>query len=174
MSELSKDNPLSNDDLDDAQEVLGAGPMVFTMILMIAGFLFAGTLLVQQTLQSKSADGMPIFDPARIADAGQSMANPPPIDPEAVEEQPAASTSPLDGLRQMVNLPTSDGVRWPRLKVTGFGTSTDESEGFAIINGDLVHPGEYAGKVKLVEIRTHDVVVEYQGERKTLTVELEN
>lgn len=173
MSELSDNSTVPETNLPDEQEGRGSGTMVFTMILMIVGFLFAGMLLAQQTLQAKSPEGTPIFDPARLVEAGQSTATRS-ADPAVPEGEQETRTSPLDGIRQIVNLPPSDSVRWPRLKVTGFGKSTGDSESFAIINGDLVHPGEYAGKVKLLEIRTHDVVVEYQGEQKTLTLELEN
>ncbi len=62
-------------------------------------------------------------------------------------------------------------VRWPKLKVTGFGTSADAEGGFAIINGKHVLVNTFIGEVKLVEIRTHGAVVEYKGEQKILPVE---
>ena len=63
-------------------------------------------------------------------------------------------------------------VRWPKLKLTAFGKSSDGQSGFAKINGQYVLPGGLiGGKVRLVEIRPHDVVVEYQGETRSLTID---
>lgn len=62
-------------------------------------------------------------------------------------------------------------VRWPKLKVTGFGRSTDGKGGFAIINGEHVFLNQQISKATLVEVREHDVVVELEGEQKTLTVD---
>jgi len=64
-------------------------------------------------------------------------------------------------------------VRWPKLKVTGFGTSTDIDGSFAIINGQRVLLNHYINGVQLVEIRAHDIVVEYKGERRILADELQ-
>jgi hypothetical protein len=63
-------------------------------------------------------------------------------------------------------------THWPRLKLAGFGKSEDESGNFDIINGKKVHPVQnIAGRVKLIEIRDHDVLVEFKGESRILTIE---
>jgi hypothetical protein len=62
-------------------------------------------------------------------------------------------------------------VRWPKLKLTGFGRSADGEGGFGIINEKHVLKGQEISGVKLVEIRAHGVVLEYKGERKTLAVD---
>jgi hypothetical protein len=48
----------------------------------------------------------------------------------------------------------------------------DADGGFAIINEKQILVGNQIGDVTLVEIRTHGVVVELDGEQKTLTVDL--
>lgn len=150
--------------------------MLFTMLLLIAGFLFSSVLLLQQTYYACNENGDRILDVEALSAAIQSMGEHTPSDSprEEIAQQQETSVSPLEGLRQIVEGSSDGNVRWPRLRMTGFGKSSDGTEDFAIINGDLVHPGENAGKVTLVEVRARDVVVEYRGERKTLTVELED
>lgn len=175
MSDLTNSDPILDDEMEDGQEVHSPWTMVLTMLLLIAAFLFTSALLVQQTLAAKNADGEPIFQLSQIIEKGKELAaRPPKPEPAVAQDEPEEKSSPFVDLKQIVNIQPSETVRWPRLKLTGFGKSTDGSEGFAIINGDLVHPGEYAGKVKLVEIRTHDVVVEYKGEQKMLAVGMDN
>ncbi len=65
-------------------------------------------------------------------------------------------------------------IKWPRLKLTGFGSSSDGTDGFAIINGNQVFLNQSMGKVRLIAVHAHDVVVECQGEQKTLTTEFEH
>ena len=95
----------------------------------------------------------------------------------AVTEKPAAKTVEKEpssgGFKLFGDRPAK--VNWPKLKLTGFGTSADGSGGFAIINNTQVHPGQLINdKVKLVEVREHDVIVEYKGEQKSLTVDVRN
>lgn len=175
MSELSNNDPISDEAFTDEQQKHSSLTMLFTMLLMIAGFFFASILLIHQTLLARSPEGKPIFELSALAEKGKALATHPPTGEIPVTKSENARPSPLESIRNMVINQTSSGkVRWPRLKMTGFGQSADGTEKFAIINNDLVHLGEYAGKVKLVEVRAHDVVVEYKGERKNLTVELKN
>ena len=84
------------------------------------------------------------------------------------QDQRANQNSETDeqGFNSLLSTP------WPRMKLTGFGKSKEESGNFAIINGKKIHPGQnIAGKVHLVEIRNHDVLVEYKGESRILTIE---
>jgi hypothetical protein len=177
VSELSDSKPASEHEAMDGQELHAPWTMLVTMCLLIAGFLFAGMLLVQQILAARSVEGTPIFSLPALVEKGRSLTTRPPVTEVSPEKDSgdAASSSPFEGLKQIVaSRSSSDEIKWPRLKVTGFGKSADGSEKFAIINGDLVHPGEYADKVKLVEVRAHDVVVEYRGERRNLTMDLED
>lgn len=180
MNDSSNIPPKPDDENIDKPETQSQGTMVFTMLLLIAGFLFASILLMKQTLETRTAEGEPVFQPSKLIDKGKSLiSRPATVNATATTNTPAKQvrkehSSTLENIKQIVTFQTGDKVRWPRLKLTGFGKSTDDSEGFAIINGDQVHPGEYIRKVKLLEVRTHDVIVEYKGERKTLTVDLEN
>lgn len=176
MSNLSTIDPMPEAGAPDENESSSPLSMLFTMLLLIAGFLFSSVLLLQQTYNARNENGERILDAEALSAAMQSMgehtASDSPREEMAQQQEPA--TSPFEGLRQIVEGSSDGSVRWPRLRLTGFGKSSDGTEDFAIINGDLVHPGESAGKVTLVEVRARDVIVEYRGERKTLTVELED
>lgn len=173
MSDLTNSDPIEEDSVD-GQETHSSWSMGFTMLLLIAGFLFASALLVRQTLSARNVDGEPLFQLSQFLEKGKELAARAQTRTPAVSDEEEGKSSPFEDIKQIVNIQPSENVRWPRLKLTGFGKSTESNEGFAIINGDLVHPGEYAGKVKLVDIRSHDVVVEYKGEQKTLTVGMDN
>ncbi len=175
MSDLIDGSPLPDENGELEQEEHSTWAMFLSILLLIAGFLLASALLIQQTLSANNADGEPIFQLSQLIEKGKEMGSRPAAEPVAsATTTNEANTSALASIKQMVNLPTGETVRWPKLKLTGFGTSTDGAEGFAIINGDLIHPGETTRKVTLVEIRSHDVIVEYKGERKTLTVGMED
>ena len=62
-------------------------------------------------------------------------------------------------------------VRWPKLKLTGFGSSTDGASGFAIINGQHVIAGQQISKVTVIDIGDQSVMVEFKGEQRTLSVD---
>lgn len=174
MSDLIDSNPMDDENITDGQEEHASWNMLVTMLLLIIGFLFASVLLLQQTISTRTSDGEPIFQMSTIIEkVSQTRDKLSPAPKTPVAEESEEKSSPLDNLKQMVANQTGEKVRWPRLKLTGFGTSSDGTE-FARINGDVVYPGGYSGKVKLVEVRTHDVIVEYKGERKTLTLELED
>lgn len=91
-----------------------------------------------------------------------------PLFPANIQQKSLSETSNQPGLfpdRSLLN-------HWPRLKLAGFGKSEEKSGDFAIINGKKVHLEQtIAGKVRLVEIRDHDVIVEFNGEKRILTIE---
>jgi hypothetical protein len=159
----------------DGEEERSSAIMLFTMLILTVGFSFSSMLLMNQSLQVQSAEGTPIFALADMIEKGKSLAARPILAETDMDSGSAVLSSPIADIKQIVMSQTSsDKIKWPRLRMTGFGISSDGTESFAIINGDLVHPGEFAGKVQLVEVRAHDVVVEYKGERKLLTVGLED
>lgn len=174
MSDLSNTPELQNKIYDD-QEAPSASSMLVTMLLLIAGLLLASVLMMNHVAKTKAESGEAGFGFSELVAKVKAMADqvPPPQTAESAEaSDPQPST--LESLKNMVSSGSSDKVRWPRLKLTGFGTSTDELESFAIINGDHVHPGQIVDKVTVVEVRAHDVVVEYMGERRTLTVNVQD
>ncbi|MBN2162624.1 MAG: hypothetical protein JXR25_10535 [Pontiellaceae bacterium] len=172
MSDSIKIDPLPEENPAMDFKPASPWPMLFTMLLLIAGFLFASMLLIQQALKAEDKFGYRILDPQAIVEEleRQAPASPPYSGQQSLE--PAPST-PMESIKEVVQNPTGK-VHWPSLKLDGFGKSADGNEEYAIINGDLIHPGEYTGKVKLSEVRTQDVIVEYKGEYKTLTLEIEN
>ena len=63
-------------------------------------------------------------------------------------------------------------MKWPKLKLEGFGKSADGEGGFAIINGKQILVGGSIGDVKVLQIKTHGVLVELENEQRVLSVEL--
>lgn len=174
MSNMSNIPEMKQDTYDGQEAPSSPWTMLFTMLLLIAGLLLASALMINQLSKTGSETGDNGFAFSDFMTKAKSMTVPaaPPQTEEPAAEA-SAQTSPLDSLKKMVSSAgSSDRVRWPRLKLTGFGTSTDAMESFAIINGEHVHPGQIVDKVEVVEVRAHDVVVEYMGERKTLTVDV--
>jgi len=173
VSNLSNTPEIRQDTYDD-QEVPSRWTMLFTMVLLIAGLLLASALMINHLNKNRIETGEDGFDFSGLLTKAKSMMERiPPSQTVEPETAPTPQTSPLDNLKKMVSsAASSEKVRWPRLKLTGFGTSTDSRESFAIINGEHVHPGQIVDKVQVVEVREHDVIVEYMGERKTLTVDV--
>jgi len=173
VSNLSKTPQIRQDTYDD-HDSPSPWTMLITMLLLIAGLLLASLLMINHLSKSRTDSGETGFDFSAMLTRDRSMTAQAP-QPQSVEPvaEPAPQTSAFDSLKKMVSSAgSSDKVRWPRLKLTGFGTSTDAAESFAIINGEHVHPGQIVDKVEVVEVRAHDVIVEYMGERKTLTVDV--
>lgn len=173
MSDLSN-TPEIQEEVYDGQEASTPWSMLFTMLLLIAGLLLASVLMMNHVNKMKTEPGEKGLGFSELIAKAKALAvrvpSPKPVEPVAA---PAPQTSPLDNLKKMVSSAgSSDKVKWPRLKLTGFGTSTDGLESFAIINGEQVHPGQIVDKVTVLEVRAHDVVVEYKGEQKTLTMDV--
>lgn len=149
--------------------------MLTTMLLLVLGFLLTSTLLTVRTLQARSPAGRPIFEPAALLEKGKTFVMRPKTMPAESKPEATDSEAPskLEDLKKRVmSQNASAKVRWPRLSMTGSGSTADGTEGYAIINGELIHLGEQVGQVTLVEVRGNNVVVEYKGERKILTNEL--
>jgi len=175
VSDLSK-IPEIQDEIYDGREAPSPGAMLFTMVLLIAGLLLASVLMMNHVNKTAGESGEKGLNFSGLVAKAKTMTAGSPS-PQTVEPvaAPTPQPSPLDNLKNMVSSTSSSGkVRWPRLKLTGFGTSTDAQESFAIINGKQVHPGQIIDKVEVVEIRAYDVVVEYMGAQKTLTVDVQD
>lgn len=161
-------------------------PMLVSMLLLIAGLLLSSAMLVYYA-QDNNPDGAASFaaflqqidesktlspgEPAQVD--GKTAAQAPAQPPAAVATAgaPKAGTASDESFFSRLLTRIDDGrVKWPKLKLTGFGTATDEEAGFAIINGKQVLVNTYIDEVKLVEIRDHGALVEYKGEQKFITV----
>ena len=152
--------------------------MLITMLLLISGLILSSAMLVHYAMDGKEGEtGKSFFDFARLQKEGKEFSS----KAQAATKQgetgnesatPTASDSSDSSIMRFFSGGGDDGtVHWPKLKVTGFGKSTDTEAGFAIINGKHVLVNNFIGEVKLVEIRTHGAVVEYKGECKVLAIE---
>lgn len=177
MSNLSN-TPEIQDEIYDGQKAPSPWTMLITMLLMIAGLLLASVLMMNHVNKTKGEPGEKDLGFSELFAKAKAMTvRVPPQQTQTVEPVEASTPqpSPLETLKKMVSSAgSSDKVRWPRLKLTGFGTSTDKMESFAIINGEKVHPGQIVDKVTVVEVSAHNVVVEYKGERQTLTMDVQD
>ncbi|MEA2069275.1 MAG: general secretion pathway protein GspB [Verrucomicrobiota bacterium] len=177
MSELSNEPPISEEQAK-IEEPRQHGAMLVTLLLLICGFLMASFMMLHYGLQARHPEGKSIgFDLAALKEKGTVYAARLKATEKPGKEEPPvqeATTLPNDSSIKNLFGKLDGKVRWPKLKLTGFGSSTDGSGGFAIINGKQVHPGQLIDKkARLAEIRSQDVVVEYMGETRTLTVDVQ-
>ncbi len=56
--------------------------------------------------------------------------------------------------------------KWPELKLTGFASAGGQK--MVVINGKMLSPGGRIRGVRIIQIGEEQVVVEYQGEQRTL------
>lgn len=187
MSELSNEPSIPEEPLELGEEQAASqGTMLVTMLLLIAGFLLSSAMLLHYGFKAApSEDGRPGFDLAAFKAKKQAFTEqlkkaekPEPAEARQTTETQVATAEekkpePSGGIKLFGS--KGDKVRWPKLKLTGFGSSSEGSGGFAIINDKQYHPGQVIdGKAKVVEIRSQDVVVEYMGETRTLTVNVQD
>jgi hypothetical protein len=195
VTDLSTDPPIPEDDEQDSGS-RSPWTMLVTMLLLISGLLLTSALMLDSALNRGGEDSGKVIDFSGIKGkstdlkaffkkqlekpeeetaapqtpeakaADKEIANPPgPVPP---------SEKPPSGLNRFFS-GRSGSVRWPKLKLTGFGTSSDGTSNFAIINGDQVQVGQIIdGKVKVLEIGYQNVVVEYMGETNILTVSVKD
>lgn len=196
MSDPKNNIPIDDESFDEEgseEQATSQSTMLFTMLLLTAALLLTGRMMMHYARanlseaemqamgigSTNSFDGFGLSTLAeRIKEEKTSFATKH-NDNSASAANVAAKTnlhgtSDENSIKQFFNM-GGENVRWPRLKLTGFGSSKDGHGGFAIINGEQFHPGQLIdGKVKLVEVRAQDVVVEYMGETKTLIVDTGN
>ena len=174
MSELSN-NPSTPEEIINSEESSSSRTMFVTLILLIAGLLLASAMMTHYASKKINSNHEITFDfsalieKVKTYDAALQKSE----TSNSVQSTTTANTKD-SGIGNLFKN-RGNKVHWPKLKLTGFGSSTDGRGGFAIINGAPVHPGQLInGKVKLDQIRTHDVIVEYMGETKILTVNIKD
>ena len=163
--------PLIPENDNDVPESSSPWVMLISMLLLIGLLTLSSALLMQYVVdKGGDADGNGI-DFAGFLAKGKALS-------EGIQAEKEPGETPTEVQGSKASDPTvrnffsgSSTVRWPKLKLTGFGSSTDEEGGFAIINGTPVLLNTYIGDMKLVEIQAHGAVVEYKGEHKLLTVD---
>jgi len=151
--------------------------MLISMLLLISGLILSSAMLVNYAMDgTEGASGKSFFDFAKLmeeksefAPEAQAAANK--SETTKASSEPAATEASGSAVKKFFSGGGNGTVRWPKLKVTGFGKSADAESAFAIINGKHVLVNSYINEVRLVEIRTHGAVVEYKGEQKILPVE---
>ncbi len=158
--------------------------MLITMLLLISVLILTSAMLMHYALEGKGgAEGTDKFSFAKLLEKGKSISTQLATNQqqEVRQDEPvtaAATPTPTEtkstrfGFNRFFGGGGPKSVRWPKLKLTGFGQSADGEGGFAILGGKHVMEGSEIGGVRVVEIRTHGVVVEYKGEQKTLSLEL--
>lgn len=144
--------------------------MLTSLLLLIVGLLLTSFMLLYYAWQRTDHAGFDSIDLTRILhhNTPKTAAHETP----ASEPTTAAVDLPAAGNHVNANLPASgnEKVKWPKIKLSGFGTSSDGSGGFAIINGEQVLQGGSVGKITLLEVHAHAVILEYMGEQKSMTM----
>jgi hypothetical protein len=172
VSNLSDDVPYPEEPVNNENST-PSRVMLFTLLLLIAGFLLTGTMLLyyanaQRGNPQPMETGME--EPAPTEE--RSFFNKLGLSARTAEPDTAATNTNEGIMDQLFGQRNGSSVNWPRMKLVGFGTATDGSGGFAIINNHQYRQGDLiSGKVKLIEIRRHDVLLEYGGETKTLSMD---
>jgi hypothetical protein len=171
---MSNDIPASENPLT-GQPRRSPGIMFITLLLLISGLLLSGFMMIYYSKAYKEQAPKTATNPNRDRQTSAQLGSIPeqtesaPLNSENPEIQPEAK----NGIMNQLFGAKSDSVRWPKMKLTGFGIPVDGSGGFAIINNQQYHVGQLiGGKAKLIEVRKHDVVIEMAGETNILTVGL--
>ena len=147
--------------------------MLMTMLLLIAGLILSSAMMLHYAFEGEEGSGGIGLAGPEEADStwtGDSDGSPGKDAASAPADGPAYA--PAESAVSRFFSARDDGtVKWPKLKLTGFGKSKDKEDSFAIINGQHVTVSNYINDVQLVEIRAHGAVVEYRGERRVITVD---
>jgi len=152
--------------------------MLVSMLLLISGLILSSAMLMHYAQGSKkSADKESTFDFARLTEKGKELFAKVP----AAKEQEKAGNKPPptedaksrdSAIKNFFSGREGGTVRWPKLKLTGFGIPSGGEVGFAIINRKHVVVGGTISGARLVKILEYGVLVEYKGETKTIIVEI--
>lgn len=149
--------------------------MLTTMLLLICVLILSSVTLLHYAvgMQSDSGgSGISFFDFETLIGQVREWSAQVEINRSRPASDQAGQEADGSAVKRFFSGSSDDGsIRWPKLKLTGFGKSADAEGAFAIINGKHVLVNTYIDEVKLVEVRTHGAVVEYRGERKYLTVQ---
>jgi hypothetical protein len=171
VTELSNENALPETDLEH-EDRKSPWTMLVTMILLSAGLLLSGAMLLNRAqgeiqTTNASAAGLAAFlnnGKTLLSEAKNKAAQ------QKESDLLAENTNGDEGVGRFFQRQTGT-VRWPKLKLTGFGSSTDGASGFAIINGQHVIAGQQISKVTVIDIGAQSVMVEFKGEQRTLSVD---
>ena len=175
MTELSHEPAVPESELEHPEKT-SPWIMLTSMSLLIAGLLLASATLIHRAQEKTGNSNTAFLDLSEFIKKGQSLSSQAKSkvaeksEVQTTDTEPKASQARPSGITRFFS-GMNNGIRWPKLKLTGFGKSADGESGFAIINEKYVIEGQKISKVTLIEIGPHSVVVEYKDERKILTVD---
>ncbi len=152
--------------------------MLISMLLLISVLILSSAMLMHYALGEKEreANGS-AFSFTKLLEKGKALAArpAPKAEEQPIKEETVVAEGPnssKQGIKRFFPRESQSAVRWPKLKLTGFGKGSGNQSDFAIINGEQILVGSRIDGVILVEILNQGVVVEHKGERKILTVKL--
>ena len=183
VSHLSNNISLSENPADEIESSTPPTVMLMTIILLIASLFLTSFMMLHyakrhnRTLTDATLNSQQDTSGLHLLAASSFLKKLSPAEPKAATPSVATAIEPADKNNVIDQLFKSRGsnVKWPKLKLTGFGTASDGSDGFAIINNQQYHVGQFInGKARLLEVRKHDVLVELDGKTKTLSVNISN
>ncbi len=169
MTETSNPPPIPEND-NIPPESVSPWVMFISMLLLISVLILSSAMLVHYAMDGKEGPAKEsVFDFAKLIEAGKEFFT-------KGEKQNTEGKTAVAPTASTVKTFFSGGenraVRWPKLKLTGFGIPSNSKIGFAIINGKHLIVGGTINGATLVEILDHGVLVEYKGETKTLIIEI--
>lgn len=177
MTDLSNTPPDPENDNDNPESPTSPRVMLITMILLISGLALSSVMFLNYAMDGREEGDQTMASAfAKLMEKGKALIpEPEPMkNPKPLEEEPLETTEIASGSSMMrffsSEKPTV--VRWPKLKLTGFGKGYNGQSDFAIINNEQILVGTPIDEVMLIEVLTQGVVVEYKGERKTLNVKV--
>jgi len=177
VTEMSKTPPIPEND-NIAPEPSSPWVVLISMLLLISLLVLSSAMLVHYAMDGKGGTiRESIFEFAKLMEKRtESSARPGQIEEQQKTESgnvaPAASKPADSTIKRFFSGRGNGTIRWPKLKLSGFGIPSNGEVGFAIINGKHVVAGSTVNGATLVEILGHGVLVEYKGETKTLIVEM--
>ena len=179
MGNLSNDTSRPELPAEDTKSSASHKMMLITMALLVASLTLTGTMmlhyakthnraLTEAATSDTEGGGALTRQTASLFMTKLASAEKKDAQPSTVPDiKPEDKSSMLEQLFHNRDSTT----KWPKLKLSGFGSASDGSGGFAIINNHQYHVGQTVnGKVKLIDVRKHEVLVEFNGESKILTV----
>lgn len=173
MSNLSNEMSFPKEPVNDASSTSSL-VMLFTILLLIAGLLMTGTMMLYYV----NTHHNDLTKTTRKTKESTQILNPISFFFEKIKSETHIAnlyntkTDTNSGvIDQLFGDRNNLSANWPKLKLTGFGSATAGNGGFAIINNHQYRQGDLInGKVTLIKIRKHDILMEYEGETNTLSM----
>jgi len=175
VSNLSNEVPFPKEPIND-ENPTPSRVMLFTLLLLIAGLLMTGTMMLYYSNAhrgDREQTTAATAEPAQTDNPLSSFIEKMDSKTRAPDSDSAKTNTGRGVMGQLFGGRNNFSANWPKLKLTGFGSATDGSGGFAIINNHQYRRGHRTnGKSKLIEIEKHDVLMEYEVETNTISMNI--